>query len=321
MTNLRSRKAFTVVELVIVIAVIAILAGVLIPTFSGIIDSAHESADLQVASAISKQLLAYDKPITSQAELEEAIVELYGGKAVLKSKYTDKDLWYDVAAKRVVYESFDNISGDPIAYSSEIYRPSSNGVAFLAGSSPNYLFDGFKDSVNYIEKSEYRAYILISDVSDDSAKKNGVASIMAILNSADLNEESYTKAIQALKDIINNNKAKQSDRNLAEAFLEKIKKTVIYSQYGAFTCGDSSDTENYKINYMAVATKATYIGRGTCHIDAESLDSVADAPTFEISTDSKDSNDKEVYTFVVPSTVTNIESSYIPKYKDVIIRV
>ena len=40
-----NKKGFTIVELVIVIAVIAILAAVLIPTFSGIIAKANESAD------------------------------------------------------------------------------------------------------------------------------------------------------------------------------------------------------------------------------------------------------------------------------------
>ena len=42
-----NRKGFTIVELVIVIAVIAILAGVLIPTFSGIVTKANESKALQ----------------------------------------------------------------------------------------------------------------------------------------------------------------------------------------------------------------------------------------------------------------------------------
>ena len=41
------RRGFTIVELVIVIAVIAVLAAVLIPTFSGIIQKARESAALQ----------------------------------------------------------------------------------------------------------------------------------------------------------------------------------------------------------------------------------------------------------------------------------
>ena len=44
-----NKKGFTIVELVIVIAVIAILAAVMIPTFSGIVDKANRSAALQEA--------------------------------------------------------------------------------------------------------------------------------------------------------------------------------------------------------------------------------------------------------------------------------
>ena len=47
MINRNNKKGFTIVELVIVIAVIAILAAVLIPTFSGIIAKANESADIK----------------------------------------------------------------------------------------------------------------------------------------------------------------------------------------------------------------------------------------------------------------------------------
>ena len=41
------KKGFTIVELVIVIAVIAILAAVLIPTFASIIESSNKSAAMQ----------------------------------------------------------------------------------------------------------------------------------------------------------------------------------------------------------------------------------------------------------------------------------
>ncbi len=44
-----NKKGFTIVELVIVIAVIAILSAVLIPTFGGIVDKANESARDQEA--------------------------------------------------------------------------------------------------------------------------------------------------------------------------------------------------------------------------------------------------------------------------------
>lgn len=53
-----NRKGFTIVELVIVIAVIAILAGVLIPTFSGIVKNAKESKALQEAQNAYKEAYA-----------------------------------------------------------------------------------------------------------------------------------------------------------------------------------------------------------------------------------------------------------------------
>ena len=56
-----NRKGFTIVELVIVIAVIAILAGVLIPTFSGITTRAQDSARLQETRNAMMEYLAQQK--------------------------------------------------------------------------------------------------------------------------------------------------------------------------------------------------------------------------------------------------------------------
>ena len=58
----RSKKAFTIVELVIVIAVIAILAAVLIPTFASVINNAEKSTAMQACkSAYSEYLSDYGK--------------------------------------------------------------------------------------------------------------------------------------------------------------------------------------------------------------------------------------------------------------------
>ena len=53
-----NKKGFTIVELVIVIAVIAILAAVLIPTFSNLIKKANESSDIQAVRQMNTILAA-----------------------------------------------------------------------------------------------------------------------------------------------------------------------------------------------------------------------------------------------------------------------
>ncbi len=57
--NKTKKKGFTIVELVIVIAVIAILAAVLIPTFSGLIKKANQSADEQAVYQMNTALAIY----------------------------------------------------------------------------------------------------------------------------------------------------------------------------------------------------------------------------------------------------------------------
>ncbi len=53
-----NKKGFTIVELVIVIAVIAILSAVLIPTFGNIIENANESArDQEARNALTNVMI------------------------------------------------------------------------------------------------------------------------------------------------------------------------------------------------------------------------------------------------------------------------
>jgi len=70
-----NKKGFTIVELVIVIAVIAILAAVLIPTFSSIITKADESAATQAATAAYKEAYALALADGSIADTEEITCE------------------------------------------------------------------------------------------------------------------------------------------------------------------------------------------------------------------------------------------------------
>ena len=67
------RKAFTIVELIIVIAIIAILAAVLIPTFAGILKKADSSSDLQLVHHMAKAL-----QMASQFETPDDVIDVSG---------------------------------------------------------------------------------------------------------------------------------------------------------------------------------------------------------------------------------------------------
>ena len=64
MKKTNKKRGFTIIELTIVVAVIAILSAVLIPTFAGIIKKARQSADQQAVTSINTALAGevVDKP-------------------------------------------------------------------------------------------------------------------------------------------------------------------------------------------------------------------------------------------------------------------
>ena len=70
MIKRNNKKGFTIVELVIVIAVIAILAAVLIPTFSGIIKKANLSADIQAVRQMNTLLATYVDGVDNIADVK-----------------------------------------------------------------------------------------------------------------------------------------------------------------------------------------------------------------------------------------------------------
>ena len=69
-----TKKGFTIVELVIVIAVIAILAAVLIPTFSSLIKRANLSADMQAVRTINLALQTAEAKNGKPANADQAML-------------------------------------------------------------------------------------------------------------------------------------------------------------------------------------------------------------------------------------------------------
>lgn len=95
---MRTRKGFTIVELVVVIAVIAILAAVLIPTFSGVVEKTDRNTALKLAEAAYKEARAqaideYNKnPHDANYQLPRA-VEVNGLTFVITADGTDDEIY------------------------------------------------------------------------------------------------------------------------------------------------------------------------------------------------------------------------------------
>ena len=108
MIKRNNKKGFTIVELVIVIAVIAILAAVLIPTFAGVIKKAQESADIQAVRQMNTALAvedAYKGGLTindAVATLTEAGLNGEDYIALVSGRY----FFYDATENRIVYAEY-----------------------------------------------------------------------------------------------------------------------------------------------------------------------------------------------------------------------
>lgn len=95
-----NKKGFTIVELVIVIAVIAILAAVLIPTFAGATKKATESKALQEAkNSYSEDLALLDGQASNY--MKEKYVKADG--FVAAGAYDAKAIYYSKAADATTY--------------------------------------------------------------------------------------------------------------------------------------------------------------------------------------------------------------------------
>ena len=109
-----NKKAFTIVELVIVIAVIAILAAVLIPTFSNLIQKSKVSADQQLIrnlnTALTTDAAVTGKHVNMQSALDAAFESGYDVGKINATATGNEILWDQVN------DVFCYLDGDEIKY-------------------------------------------------------------------------------------------------------------------------------------------------------------------------------------------------------------
>ena len=98
------KKGFTIVELVIVIAVIAILAAVLIPTFVSVTRKANESADIQACRQMNTYLAVNE--VTEGKTVDEVYSLLSENGITAKNYqplYSGRFFFWDSKINRIVY--------------------------------------------------------------------------------------------------------------------------------------------------------------------------------------------------------------------------
>lgn len=103
-----NKKAFTIVELVIVIAVIAILAAVLIPTFSSLIEKANINSDTAAVRQMNSYLAADEIANGNQKPSGwEEVVKILNKSGLdvhnYKALSAEHDMVYDSSVNRILY--------------------------------------------------------------------------------------------------------------------------------------------------------------------------------------------------------------------------
>jgi len=107
----QNKKGFTIIELVIVIAVIAILASVLIPVFSNIVDKANVSKDTQLVRNLNTALKTDSEEHETMYDALQAAEEYGYNVAKINASATDNEILWDSKNDCFVY-----LNGGKIEY-------------------------------------------------------------------------------------------------------------------------------------------------------------------------------------------------------------
>ena len=240
----QNRKAFTIVELVIVIAVIGILAAVLIPTFSGIIESANKAVDTQLVAQINTTLAREDVlggGVNDAVEIQK-IVKESGLKLQTKSK--GQYIWYDIEKKQAVLGGLDEngivLADAPVEANEPTASAEANGAVLLSSTDdeipviteiPKGQFKAAISPENFVE-----GYLFLSEESAD-----GLAEAIHALRDPEGDtkqevEESLTDALGDLAKFAEKGKINGSEQ-VASIMSDFMNKTAIMTEQGTVYVG------------------------------------------------------------------------------------
>lgn len=161
--KLNKKKGFTIVELVIVIAIIAILAAVLIPTFASLIRKANESADIQAVRQMNTYLATNE--ITGDKDINAVFNALKDGGMSAKDYHplvSGRYFFWDSTLNRVLYTDYSSNKYNVLFPEEYKTATKTNGWTSLSGEiykDTSYKTSDDKNTVTITSAEQYYAFV------------------------------------------------------------------------------------------------------------------------------------------------------------------
>lgn len=298
----RRKEGFTLVELVIVIAVIAVLSAVLIPTFGGIINNAKVTSLKASLNAVNENLLIRslndNRSSYSADEIKQVLEDLDFDRSSTPEGYS---LWYDKSVNNIRLFSNESAfsSASPSADADAVKTVYAADAVIQKGDRPiealnpynrnlYYIDDTIKDITNAI--NEIKGGTTSGIVSDAEDRGSSAANISALI------KESFTNKLAAIVSSLNGKNNYLAQNDLVAAF--DIDNTLFIGNKGMYLPSfDSSSSDRPNV---------------TC------TNSLVDGSVFEITNQGLSSGKSAAnltvnVTIVIPAKVTLIEGSAFSK--------
>ena len=275
---MRNKKGFTLVELVIVIAVIAILAGVMIGTFASVVKKAKESAKMQEMTAQKQEQIANDIDAKLknaewlgwtdfEEKLADAVSKAMAGKEVGadKSKEVKAAVEEAVSAAFAKYaaslgQSNTGLTADQVKYIVETAL-SNKSYSGVTAEQVKAIVNNATSGLSTLNKSQVQAIVDAAQ-----AKNLTLAQVSAVVNAAkeDLEKNQLTEATvnaavtKALKDF---KASTLTEKEISDLLAKYVSNGIVKGDYtwynaNATTMAIDADATKAADQLVALSTMA-----------------------------------------------------------------